>query len=210
MTLKNKLLFLFVLVISFSYANEYFNNITGFVNLKIPNGFSLICNPLDAESNTVQYLFDPEKTGLNEGSVIYKFDNESQQYSINILEFGQWSNPEELLEPGEGAFILNSGDEVTITFTGNVRLGNLSQEVPSGFSLQSSQVPQSGEIDNELNFPIEEGDIIYRYNNEYGIYEIYEYSFGIWIDGTFKPNVGESFWVRKSNTINWTRIFTIY
>ena len=208
--MKLKIWFLFVLFFSFCYGNEYFNNITGFVNIKIPTGFSLICNPLDSEDNSIKNLFDPEKTGLSEGLIIYKFDNELQQYSINILEFGLWANPDELLEPGEGAFILNVGEETTITFTGNVRFGNLSQVVPSGFSLQSSQVPQTGEIDSDLNFPIEDGDIIYRYNNQIESYETYEYDFGMWFDEVFKPNVGESFWVLKLNTTNWNRTFTIY
>ena len=93
-----------------------------------------------------------------------------------------------------------------MTFVGNVPQGSLSQSIPAGFSLQSSQVPQSGALDTVLGYPVADGDIIYRYAA--GNYVISTWSFGSW-DTVPTPNVGEGFWVNTSVAKNWTRNFSV-
>lgn len=204
------LLFLFFILYCFDInARDYFTNIIGYVQIKIPTGFSMISNPLDDGENEIGVLFSKEKINVEDGIIIYKYDSESLQYSINSFDFGMWSDPYQKLNPGEGAFILNINDPIDLLFTGEVRHGILSQIIPIGFSIQSSQVPQVGRLSFDLNFPIQEEDVIYQYNNELNQYIIYTYNFGEWLDEEPVIEIGESFFVNKIQEIKWERDFII-
>jgi hypothetical protein len=178
-------------------------NAVGYVNTVVPAGFSIIANPLDAESNTVGALF----AGVPDGTTIYKFDASTGAYNINTLLFGSWTNANESLEPGEGAFINNPGAEMTVTFVGEVRQGDLTTSLPAGFSIASSQVPQEGMLGTDLAFPAGDGDTIYLFRN--GTYEIFNFFFGAWSPSDPTVNVAEGFFVNKAAPGDWMRTFSV-
>jgi hypothetical protein len=143
-------------------------------------------------------------TSVPDGTIIYEFANGT--YNISTFSFGSW-DVDQTLAPGQAAFFNNPNTSaITVTFVGNVPQGSLSQSIPVGFSLQSSQVPQSGALDTVLGYPVADGDIVYRYAG--GVYTISTYSFGSW-DTIPVPNVGEGFWVNTSAAKNWTRNFSV-
>lgn len=189
-------------------AQVYSVNSVGYVNLAIPPGFSMIANPLNAADNTIGALFDPAKTGLPDGTTIYKFNSSTGQYSVNVLDFGAWANPSDTLNPGEGAFIRNVGPATTITFVGEVMQGTLTQSLPQGFSIQASQVPQSGQLDTDLGFPAVDGDTVFMFVNSTGQYSVHAFDFGAW-NVPPVPAVGESFFVQKIAAATWTRNFSV-
>jgi hypothetical protein len=178
-------------------------NAVGYVNAIVPSGFSIIANPLDAESNTVGSLF----AGVPDGTTVYKFDASAGTYQVNSLLFGSWGDPNMPLEPGEAAFINNVGDAMTVTFVGEVRQGDLSTSLPAGFALASSQVPQEGMLATDLEFPAGDGDTIYLFRN--GTYEIYNFFFGAWSPSDPTINVAEGFFVNKAAAADWTRTFSV-
>jgi hypothetical protein len=184
-------------------------NAVGYVNVTLAaDKFTMIANPLDNKGtggNTISNLFQ----NVPEGTTIYKFDNASGSYSINTFEFGEWANGGDTLAPGDGAFIKTpAGSDVTVTFVGEVMQGALSNPIPAGFSIKSSQVPQSGQLDTDLGFPAAEGDIIYLFDPAAGTYSIHAYEFGEWSIAPV-PAVGEAFFVSKTAAASWTRTFDI-
>ncbi len=183
-------------------AQVYSVNAVGYINLSVPAGFSIIANQLDAGTgnNVLSKLF----TSVPDGTIIYEYSNGG--YNISTFAFGSW-DVDQTLAPGQAAWINNPNTAaITVTFVGNVPQGSLSQQIPAGFSLQSSQVPQSGALDTVLGYPAAEGDIIYRYAG--GGYTISTYAFGAW-DTVPTPNVGEGFWVNTQTAKSWTRNFSV-
>merc|ERR1712057_153386 len=86
--------------------------------------------------------------------------------------------------------------------------GDLSNALPKGFSIRSSQVPQSGKLDADLGFPTDEGVTVYQFGAAGYSISAYDADFEEWdtADGA-GPVVGvaEGFWVLRESATNWTR-----
>jgi hypothetical protein len=97
-----------------------------------------------------------------------------------------------------------------VTFVGEVPTGSLSNPIPAGFSIRSSQVPQAGRLVADLGFPAAEGDTVYQFNNAANSYNSSTFDLGEWVPAG-EPNikVGESFFVRKAAPATWTRTFNV-
>jgi hypothetical protein len=186
---------------AFAQSNVYSVNVVGYTTITAPPGFSIIANQLDA-TNTVGALIPTPP----DGTILYKY---TTAFVGNSYFFG-WSDPEMTLNPGEAAFFYNPLQTAyTMTFAGEVRQGNLTNDVPSGFSLLSSIVPQSGAVDADLGLPVGDGDIVYFYRG--GQFVGYSYFFG-WPDPANPPApaVGEGFMLyRAGASTEWTRNFTV-
>jgi len=189
-------------------AQVYSVNAVGYVNTTLKGAaFSLISNPLDAGAgnNTVEKLF----VGMDDGSTIYQWTGKT--YIINDYTFGTWAAPTMEVAPGGGVFVYNAGADKTITFVGEVMQGTganaLKNEVPVGFSIESSMVPQAGKLQTDLKFPIVNDDTIYTYVN--GKYVISSFSFDAWDPSEPVIGVGEAFWSYKNTATTWTRDFSV-
>jgi hypothetical protein len=191
-----------------SLAQVYSVNAVGYVNKTLVPGFQLIANPLDNKAvngNTISNLF----LGLPEGTIIYPFTGTTFQ-TIGF-EFGEWSNPNFVLNPGDGVFIFIPGTaNLTVTFVGEVKQNNpgpLVNPIPKGLSIRASQVPQAGLLQADLKYVPEEGDIVYLYDTGTKTYKTRSYEFGAW---SAEPNlaIAESFFLSSPNAKSWTRDFT--
>src|SRR6266566_3762539 len=141
---------------SFAQTPVYSQNVVGYVTVQAPAGFSIIANPLDNKTgNNLNTIL----TGVPPGTTVYKYDG-ATGFSSSV-NFGTWS-PDLTLAPGEGAFIQLAAP-ATLTFVGEVTLGAASNhQIPAGFSIQASSVPQSDKLEN-LQFPADLGDTVYFY-----------------------------------------------
>jgi len=181
----------------------YSVNAVGFVNVTVPTGFSLIANPLLNGDNLVATIL----TGAPNGATIYKFNTGTGSYVSSTKSFGTWNNPLSIA-PGEGFFLRNTGAPYTLTFTGEVAQGSLSNPIAAGFQIVSSQVPVSGALSADLNFPAANGDVIYRFNPATQSYTSSTFSFGSW-SGNPQIAVGEAFFSKKNGATTWSRTFSI-
>jgi hypothetical protein len=175
--------------------NVYSLNIVGYVNVPLNVGYNLICNPLDNGTNTISSLFP----NAQEGDVV--FTASAGVFTESDFSFGSWS-ADLKLAPGTGLFY-HATVKGTNTFVGNVLTGNLTNNIPAGFTLVSSQVPVSDTLPN-LNFPAAEGDVAFYLRN--GQYVEDDYSFGAWSVGV-APAVGEGFWIHTAAPKTWWRVF---
>jgi hypothetical protein len=195
-----------VLGISSAVAPAQSVSTVGFIKVTVPVGFSLIANPLDAGDNSIGAVF----LGMPAGTIIYKYGGSPPQFTLNSYE-GAWDQPDQTLEPGEGAFFLNPGpDPLTITFFGEVLQGTLTNSIPEGLSIRSSLAPVAGPLDTALNFPVEDGDTVYRFRrapNPNG-YSIHGHYWGQW-DSTPYIEIGEAFFVSKLAPTVWVKTFSI-
>jgi hypothetical protein len=192
--------------IATSKAQVYSVNAVGYVNTALVKGYNLISNPLDNKtSNKVKDLF----ASLPAGAQIFVF-NGTKYDSADVDVFsgaitGTAADTE--VKPGNGVFVRVDAP-TTVTFVGEVPAGSLSNPIPKGFSIKASQVPQAGTA-TALNFPLEDGDQIFKFNATTGKYTVSSVVFGAW-DAEPSLDVGEAVFVRTdSTTKNWTRTFDI-
>jgi hypothetical protein len=169
-------------------------------------GFQLVANPLNntsANGNTVSNLFP----NVPDGTVIYKFDGSLQSFGVNGKDFGSFANDNQVLAPGEGAFLLlPQGGNVSVTVVGDVKQGPLTTTVFKGFTIVASQVPQAGKMQTDLKYTPEDGDTVYSFDVANQRYITQSYDFGAWsIEPTLQ--VGEAVFLLSPSAKSWTRTF---
>ena len=185
----------------------YSVNSVGYVNLALPTGYSLIANPLNGTNNLLSTVLPV----VPEDTLIYKFNPGTQQFAdANQFIGGFGWFPDATLNPGEGCFI-GLPSAATLTFVGEVPQGNLTNQVPSNYSLRSSQVPQAGLLSSALTYPAVDNDLVYqwdRVNQRYLDANTYIDGFG-WFPAEPNIGVGESFFIQTGTAHAWTRTFSV-
>ena len=186
-----------------SMAQVYSVNAVGYVKRTAPSGFSILANPLNNGNNKVSTVL----SGVPGGFTVYKFNNATTSFFVNSFDadFG-WDDPDQVLAPGEAAFVLNPKAAVDIVFVGEVAQGNLTTPLPKGFSLAASKVPQAGLLQTDLKYPAAIGDTVYRYRNNGYLINSFD-DFG-W-DEEPTVEVAEGFFVLKAATATWSRTFSV-
>lgn len=153
-----------------SPAQVYSVNIVGYINLPVSSGLNLIVNQLRSTTDDLD-SFIPVAP---DGTVVFRFDPVSQSYSDGVTFFGGvgWypssGNRNDRIKSipvGEGFFIHMPGSEstTTITLVGEVVLRSTNQ-IPPGYSLKGSIIPQAGKLATELAFPPAPGDRVYQWD----------------------------------------------
>jgi len=211
--------------VSTSVAQVYSVNAVGYVNLTLPQGFTMVANPLNAGTgnNTVAKLFAPANMSATPtGCRVYVYNPTTGGYltatfSSLTSAWGGTGASAEIL-PGDGVFFQNlTSGALTATFVGEVKQGSLSTAIPQGFSIKSSQVPQAIDPDSTSlpatdRIPGAPGDRVYRYNQSTGAYTTYQFSSltGAWNPSLPTFNVGEAFFFQRLNPATaWTRTFSV-
>lgn len=156
--------------------------------------------------NTVGELF----SRVPNGTALLKFNKTSQQFEPrNVFRRGRWSNPDQTLVPGEGAWLFNPARKpLEVEFTGNWSYGSV--HLPSGLSLISSPSPgtidftppQSGDgsvprgpfASTGIRFNPHESDVIYTFSGRRGGFVHHRFHNGSW-DTVPAVDMGESCFV---------------
>lgn len=208
--------------VSTSVAQVYSVNAVGYVNVSLNPGFNLVSNPLDAGvgNNTVGKLFSNIAPAVPANLKVYTFNNGAYDvaatYVNATLGFQPAASAAIVLAPGNGAFVLNpqaaGSAPLTLTFVGEVPQGNLSNPIPTGFSIKASQVPQAGKPE-DLGLVGVAGDKIYRYDSVAGAYRVantYVNATLGWQPATGVVAVGEAFFFLRTGAAGaWTRTFSV-
>jgi hypothetical protein len=194
----------------------YSVNAVGYVNTPLTAGkFNLVSNPLDSSSDVITNLF----AALPNNSTVFKYVNGQYTSYLKVSPTTWLPAAAGTVEvnPGEGVFVRVGGTaNVTVTFVGEVRQGALSHPVPQGFSIQSSEVPQTGGLQTTLGFTPVSGDTVFQFDPDAGYTsKLFQTGPG-WLGGepqigvNPKVGVGEAFFVRRTGAAGaWTRNFTV-
>ena len=197
-------------IASYAQSNVYSVNVVGYVNVTVPaNQYALIANPLNSTNNTLGSLIPipPPST------TFYKYTTGSGYTIYTFDEFDLSWNPAPVvtLNPGEGGFIRNpDASPMTITFVGEVLQGSLTNNLPAGYAIRSSKVPQAGPVTSTLGLQPDASDTLYKYvpGSGYSIYTFDEFDLS-WTPSEPSLNVGESFFSFKGAGKDWVRNFTV-
>jgi hypothetical protein len=200
--------------IATSMAQVYSVNAVGYVNTPLAKGFNLITNPLDNKAgNTIQNLFGTIPNIMN-GFTVYKFANGQfttpAQYDDLSLDFEPPTAGAQVIAPGEGVFAFNPGPAaLTVTFVGDVPQGTLNRDLPKGFSLVGSAVPQAGTV-STLGYTPAEGDVFYQFDEANQKYLTPKsFDLGSWDPAEPSLDVGEAAFVFKETAGSWNRTFNV-
>lgn len=187
-----------------SESGVFSANVVGAMQQAIAPGYAMIANHLLDTNNTVAALGRSPPPGTS----IYKIGSDGRFAVNNFLQ--GWSDTAMELRPGDGVFI-RTPVAVTVSFKGEVLQGTLINQLPSGFAMCSSIVPQAGPLQSQLQFPTAPDDTIYVFNPGSGSYTIYYFDpfDGVWVPGEPSINVGQAFWSRKDVAADWSRNFVI-
>lgn len=225
-------------IASSSAQGVYSQNVVGYVNLTLSEGFNLISVQLDADgtgtNDTIPAVFG-NPSSLPVGSIIYVFD-----YGTVTFDQESWvknkagtstnwvsSTGSDLhVNPGTGFWLdvpvgSYGGSTGTVTLTGNVLQGNLVNPniSGSGYFLVSSMVPLSGGVGTSLSYAPNVNDIVYIWDPSITNYDQYTYAKNKagtatnWSStfGNVEPslNVGQGFWLFSSQGSGWTNNFSV-
>jgi hypothetical protein len=143
-------------------TNVYSVNVVGYVTKTMQPGFNLIANPL-VQTNTTLASLIPNPPQYTVAYVLV-----GGTYFINTFDpdLGGWDpNPNQTLDLGGGVHIFNPlSQSFDITFVGEVAQGGLTNNIPMGFSMQSSKVPQQASL-TALGFQPVQYDVVYQAYN---------------------------------------------
>ena len=196
--------------IATSMAQVYSVNAVGYVKTSLQPGFNLVSNPLTGSDNSIGGLLANVAGGIPDGLQAYKYDGAGfKSVTADLGELLPAANAALTVVPGEGMFIKNPGTTaLTITFVGEVSQGALSNPLPKGLSIRSSQVPQAGTA-AELGLVGEDGDQLYQYVATTQKYYSSTSDGGEWGPALKTIAVGEAFFLRKAAAGTWTRNFSV-
>jgi len=185
------------LATSLAQSNVYSLNVVGYVNKPLTAGFNLIANPLNNGTNSLSSLFP--SAGF--GDTVFTYNPAGGTFTSSLY-LGSW-DPNLVIAPGQG-FWYGANAAMTNTFVGEVMQGSLTNPIPLGFSLKSSQVPQADTLGN-LNFPAGFGDTVFFFRGGAFFSSLY---LGSW-DPDLTVGIGEGFWIGANAAANWVRNFTV-
>jgi hypothetical protein len=191
-----------------SMAQVYSVNVVGYVNKVLTPGYNLIANPLETTANRVEELFAGKEVDLMS---VYKYVAGTGYTIANYsADLGEWDNTF-TIDPGEGVFVYTP-EEVTVTFVGEITEGAKVNNLPTGWSMKSSMIPQGGAL-SALGYVVADLDSVYIYNNTATPpgYVISNYSadLGEWDNGEPVLEVGDAFFLFKATPGSWERTFTV-
>jgi len=178
-------------------------NIVGYVTVSAPKGLTIVANQLD--NKTGNKISDVIPAVPN-GTVVLKYS--SSGFTANTFLDG-WDDGTMTLNPGEAAFVQNVGNTaISLTFVGEVKLGESTVSLAKGLSLVSAVVPQALAVKN-LGLPTFNGDVLFQFTNAGG------YKPNTYLDGFDTPDdivaVGEGFFYFNNEAAakDWKRTFTV-
>ena len=211
-------------VMSSQAQGVYSQNVVGYVNVPLTEGFNLIATPLDADgtgtNNTVVGVYS---NTLPVNSAIYTYSGGN--YTIATYAKNKagtstnWTvNP--YINPGLGYWLdipvgSFGGGTSNVTIVGTVLQGALVNPAiaGAGYTIVASQVPVAGSITTNLNYYPSVNDTIYTYTGTgYNIYTYAKNKAGTstnWTPSVPNINVGQGFWLNSSTGTAWTNNFIV-
>jgi hypothetical protein len=126
---------------------------------------------------------------------LFKYDPLVNAYAENAFIGNQWTDPDQTLGPGEGAFIFNPADTLTdFVFMGSLQLENPVRVLTRGMYLVSLPYPRTGKVNEILDMPMRPGDIVIKFNFYYGGFDYFEFG----VENTpFVITAGEAFFLLR-------------
>ncbi len=205
-----------------SQAQVYSQNIVGYVNIPLVNGYNMVSVPLDSDgtgtNNTVISVLSTNVLANNSKVLIWTGSSfgTTVTYGIPVHQtVAVWNAPNTPINPGQGFFIYNAGPSTNLTVVGQALVGtNLNRYITSaGYNSVASVTPLGGYISTNLQYTATLNDKILTWDPVGQNYVTYNYgipvhqTLPVWTPSQPQLNVGQGFFIESTNTsVNWTQI----
>jgi hypothetical protein len=203
-----------------SMAQVYSVNAVGYVNKTIPKStapgalvtYAILANPLNGTNNNISTILPV----VPDGTSVFKFSNGT--FENPETYFAGWDPGTATLNPGEGFFIVldnaTAPNPTTVTFVGEVPQGTLVNPIANGYSLRSSIVPQSGQLQSTLGLVPAPDSSVFTFDVTRQLYNDPFSYFGPtpadWDPAEPVIGVAEGFFIlNPAASFNWTRQFSV-
>lgn len=194
-----------------SQAQVYSQNIVGYANVVLVNGYNLVANPLD-DGNGNQLTNVIASANLANKSQVITWNGSSYNTAIGKSSVG-WSASVPL-NPGSGFFIKNSGTTTTNTFVGSVVVSSgasITNSIVPGYNLVGSPIPYAGDVTTDTNINL--GSILANksqllsFNSSSQAYNTAVGKSSVGWASSFPVTVGQGFFVKSASTsaTNWVQ-----
>jgi len=147
---------------SLAQNNVYSLNVVGYINVSLPNGYSLIANQLiGSPDNTLNSVlgtsflsnmsvtkWNPATQGFNQPDTFYNTDIApvASWYSTQTDAMGNPLVSTTTVSPGEGVFFFNPNPGTNVTLVGTVTQGTNAVTISAGYSFVSVVPPLSVDL----------------------------------------------------------------
>lgn len=168
-----------------------------FYNLDVLPGISLLSVPVIRSSNTISDAFQ----GIPAGSEAYMLSGDA--FTTNRFDGSSWEVPEQSLLPGQGVFLLISEERpVTVTISGQLLSGRITNSIIQGVSLTSAKTLLAGRISTDMGLVVDPFDNVYLWRtNGYQVFTALPG--GMW--HPYEPVVqrSEAFFINTGRALLW-------
>jgi hypothetical protein len=199
--------------------NIYSENVVGYANISLTNGFNLVANNFDFDGTGTNNTIDSVVgTNMPNGTKVYAFSATAGGYSSAtfLAASRTWGGSNAVaigMQPGN-AFWLRIGPTVplpqTLTTVGNVLVGtNMVPVAQNGvFQLMGSTIPVGGPLTTNLGYVPANADKTFQWDPVAQSWTVRTYSarFNTWAGGVPLLRVGEGFWLISHSNASWTQI----
>jgi len=209
------------LATSMAQSNVYSLNVVGYVNRTLNgNGqYTLLANPLQAATNTLDGIVASVAVPF---MTVQKWNNATVSFSTYTRNAANsnWLPPGSggtSLNPGEGFFVKNPSNDLTLTFVGEVLQGTLTVDFPAVNNLVGNKFPDTGLMTSMQFTNVPAGNRVLLWNETLQAYATYTKTTTSWLpppgagpslgvaEGFFQQNLtnngiwnGPSSWVRNA------------
>lgn len=194
-----------------SNAQVYSQNIVGYANISLTNGFTMVANQLDADgTGTNNTIFTVMGTNLPVNTTVEVWNGAS--FGSTKWTGSKWTTSSALftnaMQPGVGFFV-SSPVATNIIEVGTVLQGTNNLTVVPGFQVVSSTFPLSGGIQTTFGYTPQKNDVVEVWNG--ATFGSHKWTGTAWLGGG-EPvlSVGQSVFLDSASTTNttWTQTFT--
>ena len=133
--------------------------------------------------------------------------SDTSDISVNVYQNEKWSNPNQMLSPGEGAVVYSQSESFVVSAVGTVLEGNLMNYVPAGSSLHSSMAPFNGLLSTSLRLRPSPGDSVIKFQGD--LLETFTFTEQGWSPSEPSARFNESFLIRAKSPFVWSYLFDL-
>ena len=194
-----------------SKAQVYSQNIVGYINVPLNQGYNLVANQLDADgTGTNNGIYETIGTNMPNFSKVYAWNGAG--YSVATFSatshtwLGNNLSISNSMNPGNG-FFLYCPVATNVTLVGNVITGTNTYPIRAGFQIVAPSGPLAGTIDTTNGYTPTKLDKIYLWNGSG--YTVKTYSGTSWLGGDPQLTVGQAIFLDAYGNTNWTQVLNV-
>ena len=193
-----------------SQAQVYSQNVVGYINVQLTNGYTMVCNQLDLDgTGTNNNIYSTIGTNLPANTQILCW-NGSTFSSSKLAASGKWSLNNQVvtnaMNPGRGFFI-NCPAQTNVTLVGQVIQGTNKYPVVAGYQILSPSGPVAGGIQTVQGYAPSKNDQVLVWGGT--TYTSHKYSGTAWSGGEPNFSVGQAVFLNASSNNVWTNVLNI-